>query len=147
MFSGNFSSANTASVIGFGDVGVNDLVCTEGANSGSHCNIKVTAETVSTCDALGCFDTIEATQQSSNNIAAENGDSGGPVITLRHTSSGQVRASGMIQAGSGTPSNCASYAAYIPTTCYDTVYFTSARTIVKYTPGLTLDTVNGLISG
>lgn len=144
MFSGAFDSASTLSVVDFGDVGVGDLVCTEGGNSGSHCDVEVTAETVSINDGYGSFDTIQATQQSSSNIAVQQGDSGGPVMTLANVSSGQVRAAGMIQAGSGQVS-CKEY--YTPSTCFSTVYFTSERTIVKYTSGLTLVTVNGLISG
>ncbi len=147
MFSGAWNSANTAPVEDFGDVGVNDLVCTEGGNSGDHCDIEVTAETVSIMDQDGSFDTIEAVQQSSSNIAVMAGDSGGPVITLTGASSGEVRAAGMIQAMGNPLSSCPSnvYASGNP--CSLTVFFSSMRTIVKYTPGLTLVTVDGLISG
>jgi hypothetical protein len=144
MFSGAWDSANTLSVVDFGDVGVGDLVCTEGANSGSHCAIKVTALGVSVNDGYGTVSMIEATQESSSNIAVETGDSGGPVITLANVSAGQVRAAGMIQAGSG---DHACIESYLPGDCYSTVFFTSERTIVASTSGLTLDTVNGLISG
>jgi hypothetical protein len=146
MFSGPWDNGTgTLSVIGFGDVGVNDLVCTEGGNSGDHCDIKVTAETVSESDKDGSYDTIEAVQEGSGNIAVMAGDSGGPVMTLSGVSSGQVKAAGMIENYGNTLSSCTP--AYYANPCSLTVYFTSMRTIVKYTPGLTLVTVNGLISG
>ena len=96
-------------MIGYEDLAVNDLVCTGGGNSGEHCNVKVTNLTVSFNDGFGAFSTLEGVQQTSGKIAQIQGDSGGPVISLASTSSGQVRAAGMIQGflGSGmTGSAC-----------------------------------------
>ncbi len=147
MFSGAWNSASTLSVAGFGDVGVNDLVCTAGGNSGDHCDIMVTSLDASVVDADGSFETIKAVQQSSSNIAAMQGDSGGPVLSLANVSSGEVKAVGMIQAQGNPPNPSCPGNVNFPASCSSTVYFTSMRTIVKYTPGLTLVTVNGLISG
>lgn len=138
MFNHAWNSTTTSTVIGYQDLGINDLVCTEGGNSGEHCNVKVTNMLVEITDPFGSFATIEG-DQTSGTIAAMHGDSGGPVMSLNNTSSGQVRAAGMIQAGGGNSlSNCG--ASWSPNPCYKTVYFTSMRTIVDSISGASLVT-------
>jgi hypothetical protein len=66
------------------------------------------------------------------------GDSGGPVMSLANTSSGQVRAAGMIQGGDSSPIDCG--ASYTPGACSSNVYFSSMRTIVNSIPGASLYT-------
>lgn len=147
MFSGNYTSDNTSSVENFGDLAVNDLVCTEGGNSGDHCDVKVTSLTASISDGDGSFLSIQAKQQQSTNIAVMAGDSGGPVMTLTGASSGEVLAAGMIE-NYGLPplASCPSNV-NLPSPCSLWVYFTSMRSIVKFTSGAQLVTVTGLISG
>jgi hypothetical protein len=146
---GAWNSENFAKVvIGFEDLGVNDLVCTGGGNSGEHCNVKVTNLLVSWNDGFGSFNNIEAVQQTANAIAVIQGDSGGPVISLAGTSSGQVRAAGMIQAVGGTThsgTSCGSVFSYGPSNhpnlCSATVLFSSMRTIVNHLSGASLLTL------
>jgi hypothetical protein len=126
-------------VIGYEDLGVGDYVCTGGGNSGEHCNIKVTNMRVWYNDGFGAFSTIEGVQQSSGAIAAIEGDSGGPVISLTSTQSGEVRAAGMMQAEMApvmTGSACGP--AWTPGRCSKTVLFSSMRTIVDHIPGASL---------
>jgi hypothetical protein len=141
-FDGPYNSNNFwKTVIGYQDLAVNNYVCTGGGNSGEHCNIKVTNLMVSFNDGFGSFSTIEGVQQSSGAIANIQGDSGGPVISLASTSSGQVRAAGMIQGflGSGmTGSACGPVYDAGSNKCSTNVLFSSMRTIVNSISGASL---------
>jgi hypothetical protein len=143
-FDGPYNSVNSwSTIIGFEDLAVNDLVCTEGGNSGAHCNIKVTNLRVSFDDGITTFDTIEAYQQSSGAISLIQGDSGGPVISLANTSAGLERAAGMIQGffGSGmTGSACGAVYDSSGNQCSRDVAFSSMRSIVNDLPGASLVT-------
>jgi hypothetical protein len=138
MFNRGYTSTTTLNDIGFQDLGVGDLVCTEGGNSGEHCNVKVTNLLVDINDGYGTVATIQAHQQTSGAIAVMEGDSGGPVMALYSVGKGQVRAAGMIQAGSSSPSSCP--AAFLPAPCFQYVYFTSMRTVVDSISGASLST-------
>ncbi|GAA2379216.1 hypothetical protein [Dactylosporangium salmoneum] len=130
MFDGawNNTAGYKKTVIGYGDVGLNDLVCTSGANSGVRCNIKVTNMWVLHNDGMGAdFWTIEGHQQN-DTIAATQGDSGGPVFTT--VGDTQVRATGMIQAVQKTWTNCVGVRlGTADIYCSSWVYFSSMRTI------------------
>lgn len=139
---GPFNSNNFSKVvIGFEDLAVNNFVCTGGGNSGEHCNIKVTNLRVSFNDGFGTFSTIEGVQQSSGAIAVIQGDSGGPVISLAGTVSGQVRAAGMIQGEISpfmTGSACGPVFDAGSNKCSKTVLFSSMRTVVNTISGASL---------
>ena len=137
MFNHGWNSTTYSTVIGYEDLGLNDLVCTEGGNSGEHCNVKVTNLSVSFNDGYGTFSTIKA-DQTGGGIAAMEGDSGGPVMSLANTSSGQVRAAGMIQGGDVISINCG--ASYFALACSSDVYFSSMRSIVNSISGASLRT-------
>jgi hypothetical protein len=136
--SDNFSKV----VIGFEDLAVNDFVCTGGGNSGEHCGVKVVNLSVSFNDGFGTFSTIEGIQQTSGAIAQIQGDSGGPVISLAGTSSGQVRAAGMIQgfftSGSMTGAACGPVYDAGANRCSTNVLFSSMRTVVNSISGASL---------
>jgi hypothetical protein len=139
---GPYNSNNYSKfVIGYEDLAVGNFVCTGGGNSGEHCNIKVTNLSVSFNDGYGTFSTIEGVQQSGGAIAAIQGDSGGPVISLASTSSGQVRAAGMIQ-GIVSPfmtgSACGPVYDAGTNECSKTVLFSSMRTVVNNITGASL---------
>jgi hypothetical protein len=137
-------------VVGFGPIGLHDLLCTEGGNSGEHCDIEVTNELVVWNDpGYGNLNTIEGHNDTVAHIAVMQGDSGGPVMSLANTQPGQVLASGMIQAGvgavSGTgPGECGPAYSYGAGSnlnlCFDNVLFTSTYTIVKNLVGASLYT-------
>jgi hypothetical protein len=137
MWNHGWNSTTASLVIGYEDLGMNDLVCTEGGNSGEHCNIKVTSLSKSFTDQYGTFSVIEGVQ-TGGGIAAMAGDSGGPVMSLANTSSGQVRAAGMIQGGNSSAIDCG--ASYTSGPCSSNVYFSSMRTIVDSIPGASLYT-------
>jgi hypothetical protein len=147
VWDGAWNEENTSqAVIGYEDLAVNDYVCTDGGNSGEHCNLKVTNLAVSWNDGFGSFNTIEAVQQTIRAIATMQGDSGGPVISLANTiTNGQVRAAGMIQASEGlmfTNGSCGPAFTYGPSSkpnlCSATVLFSSMRTIVSSLSGASL---------
>ena len=128
-------------VIGYEDLAVGNYVCTGGGNSGEHCNVKVTNLVVSFNDGQGTFSTIEGVQQTSGKIAQIQGDSGGPVISLANTSSGQVRASGMIQGFLGTGSTgsaCGPVYDAGSNRCTANVLFSSMRTVINNISGASL---------
>jgi hypothetical protein len=139
MFNSGWNSATHLTVIGYQNVGLNDLVCTEGGNSGEHCDVKVTNldRDINLNDGYGPFETIEGDQQTAGAFAVADGDSGGPVMSLNNTSSGQVRAVGMIQAGNNAVS-CPSGSTHDPVNCWNMVYFTSIVTIINSIPGASL---------
>lgn len=136
-FDGAWNSVNyRKDVVGFGNVSLNDLVCTGGGNSGEHCNVKVDALSDWFDDGYGYFSAIHGTQQSAGQIAAINGDSGGPVITL--ASSTTVNAAGMIQGVDKFVSNCGPVHDLPNNACGTGVFFSSMYTIVSTTPGAEL---------
>jgi hypothetical protein len=138
MFNQGWYSQSVSTVIGLGDVGINDLTCTEGGNSGEHCNVKVTNLVVSWNDGYGWFSTIQATQQTNGDIAVMKGDSGGPVMLLGNGSPTLVRAAGMIQAQGDPLASCPQ--SFRADQCSKTVLFTSMRTIVDSVLGASLVT-------
>jgi hypothetical protein len=141
-FDGPFNSVNFwKTVIGYEDLAVNDYVCTGGGNSGEHCGIKVTNLSVLWWDGFSLFDVIEAYQQTSGQISDIQGDSGGPVISLASTSSGQVRAAGMIQGYNDngmTGSSCGAVYDLGSNVCSRDVVFSSMRTFVNSLSGASL---------
>ena len=141
-FDGPYNSVNTwKTVIGYEDLAVNDYVCTGGGNSGEHCGVKVTNLNVLWWDGYSLFGVIEAYQQTSGQIADIQGDSGGPVISLASTSSGQVRAAGMIQGYNDngmTGSACGAVYDLNSNVCSRDVVFSSMRTFVNSLSGASL---------
>lgn len=132
-FDGAWDSVNFwKTVKGYGNVSINNLVCTGGGNSGEHCNVKVDAMWDWFDDGYGGFWTIHATQQTAGQIANIQGDSGGPVITLNGTG---VNAAGMIQGWSDQVSNCGPVHDLGSNICGRGVYFTSMVTIVNSISG------------
>lgn len=146
MFDSGPQSTTKLEVVNFYNVGLNDLVCTEGGNSGEHCDLKVVNMLVQVTDDLGSFETIEADAQSdtAQGIAAMQGDSGGPVMSLNGTTTGQVKAVGMIQATMDSLTSCGTSHNYFNSgpplfmTCGKHVLFSSMLTIVKNLSGACL---------
>lgn len=138
------SSGFSKNVYNAYDVGLNDLVCTSGGNSGVHCNVKITNMRYWWDDGYGRISTIEGTQQTSGQLAAAGGDSGGPVFMPYGGSFSQsVGAVGIIQAGvtsAGEMVPKCTNVRYQPKTCARRVLFTSVNTIINHggLPGLSL---------
>lgn len=140
-FDGAFNTQNFwKAVIGFQDLAINNFVCTDGGNSGVHCNVRVTNLAVSFNDGFGAFNTIQGVQQTAGQIAVIQGDSGGPVISLTNTGANQVRAAGMIQGliGGTTGAACGPVFDGGGNLCSATVLFSSMRVIVNSIAGATL---------
>ena len=114
---------------GFQDVSLGDWICTSGGNSGVHCGIQVEGMWYLWDDGYGSAYNIEAFQMTHPQIAAIQGDSGGPV--LMPYSNGTVGAVGMIQAVlNARYDNCGSVhdPGYL---CSAAFLFTSTRTIAN----------------
>lgn len=134
MFDGAWNNASgyNKPVAGLRDVSLNDSVCTSGGNSGVHCNIKIDNMGVMWNDGYGSFSNIRGVQQTAGQIAAIQGDSGGPVL-VPYTD-GSVGAVGMIQAVAGTlmtGASCGSVHDAGGNQCSKTVLFSSTRTIAN----------------
>lgn len=132
MFDGAWNNPDgySKAVSGFQDVSPGDYVCTSGGNSGVHCNIQVIGTYYWWDDGWGGAYNIEGYQQTYGQIAAIQGDSGGPVLMPR--SDGTVGAVGMIQAVlNADTNNCGSAYDLGSNTCSPDVLFTSTRTIAN----------------
>jgi hypothetical protein len=132
MFDGayNNSAGYSKTVSGYQDVSVGDYVCTSGGNSGVHCTIKVVSMWRWWNDGWGGAWQIEGYQQTAGQIAAIQGDSGGPVLMPR--ANGTVGAVGMIQAVLDADTNgCAPARDLDGSVCSPDVLFTSTRTIAN----------------
>jgi hypothetical protein len=110
----NAGIANNKAVAGATASFVGGWVCTSGAFTGEHCNVKITAVNV----MIGTVKTVEAKEQGGL-TAAGHGDSGGPVVAS--LLNGKVNAKGTISFGdvpvscpSGSPSSgCYRYVYYV----------------------------------
>lgn len=102
-FDGPWNAVNSRGAVGGRhDPSINDQVCTSGGNSGVHCNIVIESITIRN-DGYGS-ETNFAARQFTGDIAAIQGDSGGPVLV---PVAGKFFAVGMIQAGfSPFAANC-----------------------------------------
>lgn len=140
MFDGAWNNASgyKKTVGGYGDVQVNDFVCTSGGNTGVHCNLKVTQLVEWWNDGHGRLSTIKAVQQTSGKIAGGPGDSGGPV--LQPIANNKVRAVGMIQAGPANAACGSNSFGLTGNSCGTHVLFTGMRTIVNTLPNARLVT-------
>lgn len=95
-FTGAWFSSMTIPVQGHAWNNVNDYVCTSGARSGQHCNLRVISTTQSGFSGLpGPF--VRAQASSTSTCAVVGGDSGGPVYDP--TSVGGAIGKGIISGG------------------------------------------------
>ncbi|MFI6847415.1 S1 family peptidase [Kitasatospora sp. NBC_00085] len=94
----NQSNDNARYVSGWGHNNVGDLICQSAANSGTHCGIKIDKTDYSFLGNNGVWRKVadHAYQTNPNDIAAVNGDSGGPVYS--YDSAGKIVARGTITA-------------------------------------------------
>ncbi|WP_406097534.1 S1 family peptidase [Kitasatospora purpeofusca] len=90
-------------VSGWGHNNVGDYVCQSAANSGTHCGLQITQTDFSFLGPNGVWRKVAdyAVQTNGNDIAAANGDSGGPVYTV-DSGSGKAVARGTLSALKGT---------------------------------------------
>lgn len=139
MFIGSWSDTTGPRLLthGFWDVSTGSVICSSGANSGQHCNLRVTNMYVWEDDGYGAFANIRAA--ASSGIATIQGDSGGPVFYTN--GSGYSYAVGMVQFVADfvpCPSGSARYIG--GNICGMSVDFTSMRTITTSTAGWQLRT-------
>jgi len=102
-------------------------VCTSGAGTGVHCNIKT--DSINNAFMLVppnlIVSSIALASQQQGSIAAGSGDSGGPVFTLA-SDPNKVMAAGLL-VGGATPQPCLITG---PTTCFNTVAFVDINYIL-----------------
>lgn len=100
-FDGGPQSTDVVPVRGMQKVGVGSLVCTDGGNSGVHCDGKIVdVGFLMTTDEEGDFYTMRA-EQTDKKVLGVSGDSGGPVVVPWSDGFGAV---GIMQAAGGTAS-------------------------------------------
>jgi hypothetical protein len=138
MFDGayNDSTGYHKTVTGIGAVSLHDSVCTSGGNSGVHCHVYLDQTGVMINDGFGLVSTIRGHQLTAGQIAAIQGDSGGPVLLTAGT--GKVHAVGMIQAVQAPAANCGPV--HDPGICSAYVLFTLTSVIIKNITGASLVT-------
>jgi hypothetical protein len=122
---GGTGTSTARNVNSFADATSGSIVCTGGANSGTHCNVQVSDDDYAGHDgAYSYHGAIGYTADSGTAVAVVGGDSGGPVYTPSGTN---LRANGVISQGSVSVS-CG--AVVVATTCYHNVYFADIGTIL-----------------
>ena len=136
----NYASSRNNFVVNVVTPGINSTVCSEGGNSGAHCNLTIHATGVSTPDSSspsGYVSTVRA-DSGAGGIANMAGDSGGPVVKAYGSDGTRVSAVGMIQAGDRdsrlSDSYCAGQSARSPQVCYSSVEFTYMSTVQNHNP-------------
>ncbi|AEW98811.1 S1 family peptidase [Streptantibioticus cattleyicolor] len=99
-------------IVGYGHNNVGDYVCTDGANGGVHCGVRIAQTDIGVTGPNGVYrpdvDLAYATSSTPGGVAAVNGDSGGPVFaSVRNHTADEAR--GMITALARTVSCPAQY--------------------------------------
>jgi hypothetical protein len=118
----NAGLASNRKVAGATSAYVGGYVCTSGAATGWHCNIKITAVNAVINSTSGALFPMVRAKQIFGSVAAGKGDSGGPVVFLN--SNGSVNGKGTISTGknavacpAGSPSSaCFSEIGFAPLT-------------------------------
>ncbi|MFD9123420.1 hypothetical protein [Kitasatospora sp. NPDC059571] len=120
-----------------------DYVCTSGAMSGIHCNLKVKYAGVDiSIGGIVRHNVVEAFRTDSSTIAVAQGDSGGPVVTSTDGTWGsEMQARGLISGGDGEWVVCPTWGVGTAgqTACYSGVACIGMSAIVN-TLGFTLNT-------
>ncbi|GAA1264792.1 hypothetical protein GCM10009677_15810 [Sphaerisporangium rubeum] len=121
-------SEYTKPVVGTSQARKGSLVCTSGAWSGVHCDIKIT-KTDSTLDwGTHVSKAVSIGDQMQNTLAAGGGDSGGPVFTLTSDLSSVLAAGVIIGGDDSRPATCT----YRSSRCSTRVFFTDFRTVESH---------------
>jgi hypothetical protein len=145
IFVGGWNSPTTKPVRQAAGNHVNTLVCTSGAMSGQHCDIRVSAvnQTVNMMDNAGqvrpVFPMVIASSDTGT-VAVAGGDSGGPVAAQDSSVGGgimNVYAAGTISGGAGVVPCPAGSTARPGATCYrQVIYAPLVESLAFYGVGL-----------
>ncbi len=141
VFVGPHTSGVSEKIIGALGPMVGLWVCTSGANSGDHCNVKVTHTNQSAVFQTGegtfTISPLVRAEEYDHEIAAAQGDSGGPVIVpTQHPD--LHRAAGTITGGGGVVDDCGPM--QLPSSeCGWYIYYVDITTSLNYY-GATLTT-------
>ncbi|MFF3115278.1 hypothetical protein ACFVSN_39595 [Kitasatospora sp. NPDC057904] len=134
----NDSTGPTLPVAGWSANNNGDLVCTDGGNSGAHCNVQIKYTDIGITGPNGIYrpDVDLAVQLSdwySQDIAAADGDSGGPVISMDGSYT-KAYARGTITANYSMMSSCPSFVRLWDSSkaCYGGTYFVPISQILMH---------------
>ncbi|MFF3073117.1 hypothetical protein [Kitasatospora sp. NPDC057936] len=123
------SSGPSLPVAGWSANNTGDLVCTDGANSGAHCNVQIKYTDISITGPNYIYRpdvdlAVQLSDWNSTDIGAADGDSGGPVISMDGTYT-HAYARGTITANYALMDHCPPFVrlwnSYKP--CYGGTYF------------------------
>lgn len=121
-------SEYTKPVVGTSAARTGSLVCTSGAWSGVHCDIKIT-KTGSTLDwGTHVSRAVSIGDQLQGRLASGNGDSGGPVFTLTDDFSSVLAAGVIIGGDDGRSATCT----FRSGRCSSRLFFTDFRTVRSF---------------
>lgn len=124
VYYGNLRTSNAHQVRTVGTNTVGLRVCTNGANSGLHCNVVIIRGPHQVYFGKTVYENVVTGSKDNNHITVAQGDSGGPVVSPVN-SSGTVRGYGIIHSLS-VAGDCASYGIQVnvgPTNCGRDVYW------------------------
>lgn len=105
-------------------------VCTSGANSGEHCNLRVDGDTgivTWTCGPAFCHGWRATENDADPAVSHVGGDSGGPVYQMR--SDGRVNAVGIIYGGTWA-GTCPSSRRFAVTNCWRTTWYNDVQMVL-----------------
>lgn len=129
IYDGTNTTSATHTISGHYSNWIGDYVCTDGANSGAHCNLRVSNDNYSWTFLGTTMKTLILADSPSSAAATVGGDSGGPVITASDYSLPNRIARGVMSGGTN-PTTCP--AVIVPVTnCYRSVIYGSIRPVLS----------------
>ncbi|MFJ5548694.1 hypothetical protein [Streptomyces sp. NPDC093225] len=133
-YDGPWDTNNGKHIMGSNYNNKGDYVCTSGAMTGIHCNLKVyDADTVVRDEVDGHIigPAILATRTNVQDVAGGKGDSGGPVVTSPDGTYGHdMEARGIISGGDGEIAVCIPGGTAASTRCYEGVAYVAIRRVL-----------------
>ena len=124
VYYGNFITSKAKQVVAVGTNTVGLRVCTNGANSGLHCNVVIRKGPHQVYFGNVVYQNVVTGSKDNNQIVVAQGDSGGPVVS-QADSSGTLQGFGIIHSLS-IIGRCADYGVQInvgPSSCGRNVYW------------------------
>ncbi|MER7759672.1 hypothetical protein [Streptomyces sp. NPDC097619] len=133
-YDGPWTTSDSKSIVRADYNNNGDYVCTSGAMSGVHCNLRIYADNSYVHLDNGQFvsPVIKAARTDMSNVSHALGDSGGPVVTTADGTYGpRMAARGIISAGIGGPVVCVPGETRNPSTrCFGEVGYVAIRRVL-----------------
>lgn len=131
VYYGNLTTSTARQVIAVGANTVGLRVCTNGANSGLHCNVVIRRGPHQVYAGNIVYENVVTGSKDNKQIVVSQGDSGGPVVS-QVNSSGTLKGYGIIHSLSAA-GNCADFGVRVnvgPTSCGQKVYWIDLSSVL-----------------